>query len=796
MVASAPAGDGQPALSVGFDTDATLRAAVCASGRCPLEAGVDLGLPDDAKVMVGRAKLAVVRIAKARRLVTVDIDDPARSRSWVAVVAAPLDKSGTPKILFKGWTGLVEGEPGTRRGPMVQRGEANADGTWSIVIGEQREDLRICGRPAILSPKLLAADLSLKPAKVQRLGSLERARAQEISARRLADDTPKQGYRLLRAVAASSAIGDPAALTDGKLETTWAENRGGDGRGEFVLMDAPSQLPVNGFELVVRPPGDAPAGATAPSDFWLATHDRLFHVTLPADAWKYPGARWEIPLDKPIRDDCLALVTEGAATAGKDVHVTFAELSARTEFDQSTVDSLVGALAGGGERAEAAADALRALGPVAIDPIIAAFDSLDEGGRRVALAVMDQAPCARSVELYMRALIGPFAPQRNHARERLRRCGSDSADALEKALKIAPRRLRPLLASELSLVAPDRAVRLVVPLLPESDDAGRRLLRKALGWATRDPRAAADVRKLLVDAALPELAALDLLRALGERAPAFAPEAPAALLRIAGPKASFRTRYLVLGPAAALAARDAGARAVLARSLTSDASHHVRAEAARRVPNVGDFRAELGRALGDPEVRVREAALETLNKPEGAFAMPAAAGLLLNDRWPLVRAAAAVALARYGADANADSALASAARDTSVKVRVPALIALGERRAITHAEVVRDRLSDRDEALDARLAAVLALGLMCDAASVDELTELALQLKNPGASPEARALGPVALGALSRIRPADLKKRLAPITDRRAPLLARRAAEVALAAEPTCGRRAAGKPAR
>jgi len=793
VAAHAPAGDRQPALSVGFAANETLRAATCASGRCALEGGLDLELPAEAKALGGRAKLAVVRIAKARRLISVEIPDPTHSRTWHAVVAAPVDGSAQPKVLFKGWAGLVEGEPGGRQGPMVQRGDPNADGTWSIVIGEQREELSICGRPAVLSPKLIAPDLTLKPAKVQRLGSAERAAARAVTAVRLAPDAPRQGYKLLRAIGASSAVGDPAALTDGNPETTWAENKGGDGRGEFVRMDAPSQLPIHGFELVLRPPGKAPEHGVAPADFWLATHDALIHVTLPEDAWKEPGARYEIKLDAPVRDDCLALVTESAQGATRDSRVTFAELSARTEFDQSTVDSLVGALAGGGTRAEAAADALRALGDAAHEPIAKAFETLDEGGRRVALAIMDQAPCSASVPLYMRALTGPYAAQRRHGRDHLRKCGKDAADALEQAFRVSTPRMRPLLASELSLIAPDRAVRLVVPALPESDAAGRRLLRKALGWASRDPHAVAEVRRLLGDASLPESATLDLLRALGERASAFAPEAGPALARVAAPSADFRTRYLSVAPAAALEAKAAHAHAWLARAIVSDPSHHVRAEAARRVPRLRAFEKELTRALADPEVRVREAALETLTRPEGAFAMSGVSALLGSDRWPLVRAAAAVALARYGSSPEVDAALARALADGSAKVRAPAALSLGERRALGHAPALRARLEDKEEAVDVRVAAGLALGLMCDAASVDLLTDLALELRDPTLGADARALGPVALGSLSRIRPADLVKRLRPLTDAKAPASVRRAAEAALAAPPTCGQRARGR---
>lgn len=69
---------------------------------------------------------------------------------------------------------------------------------------------------------------------------------------------------------------------------------------------------------MLRPPGPAPDKGVAPAELWLATHDRVIHVTLPDDAWKQPGARFEIALDAPIKGDCLALVTERAAGGGAD----------------------------------------------------------------------------------------------------------------------------------------------------------------------------------------------------------------------------------------------------------------------------------------------------------------------------------------------------------------------------------------------------------------------------------------------------------------------------------------------
>ena len=55
----------------------------------------------------------------------------------------------------------------------------------------------------------------------------------------------------------------------------------------------------------------------------------------------------------------------------------------RTEFDAGSVPALVAALAGGNERAQAAEAVLRVLGQPAFEAVAAAYESLDEGGRRI-----------------------------------------------------------------------------------------------------------------------------------------------------------------------------------------------------------------------------------------------------------------------------------------------------------------------------------------------------------------------------------------------------------------------------
>jgi hypothetical protein len=767
-----------------------LFAKVCAEQPCSPSGGDELALPARARAGVPKARLNVVGIGAGRRAVVVTVPDAAPGSSWQAVIAAPLG-GAKPKIVFQGWTGFIAGEEGERRGPVVMISELEPGEGRHVVVGEQREDLTLCGRPALLSPKVLAADdLALKPAKMQRLTGVERGAAKRLTARRLADDAPAApaAAGLLRAVAASSAIGSPAALTDGDPETTWAENRGGDGRGEFVLMNAPADLPLTGFELVIRPPKSAPAGGAAPRELWMATSKELFHVTLPDDAWKSPGARYEVTLEKPVQSDCWALVTESSFDTKPAARVTFAELRAKTEFDAAAVENLIGALAGGGERAQAAAAVLRASGQQAYQALAKAFTRLDEGGRRVALAVIDTAPCSISVDVYLHALLGKYPAQRTHAEDRLRRCADPAAERMIALFSRVKVQHVPTLANELSLLAPGRAPRVIALKLDSPDPELRRELRVALARAASSPRATASLKELLRDPSLSEAALVDVLRALAPRLGALLPESAQAFNRIATPRASFRTRFLLLEAAAELDARDPGARAFMRRSIAIDESPHVRARAAAAVRSAPEYKAELLRAIEDREVRVREAAITTLGQRGQDFAGASIVSRLKRDEWPLIRAAAADALSLLGKSAEFDAALGDSIDDPSPQVRGPVIRALGARRAMRHAPEIRERLDDDDEAVIVRASAAAALGLMCDAGSLDVLTRQAVRLKDPLLSADLRSIAPIALASLSRIHPPDLGDRLSPLRGRDVPEPARRAAEAALATPGGCGK--------
>ena len=127
-------------------------------------------------------------------------------------------------------------------------------------------------------------------------------------------------------VATGGSAPSPAALTDGKLDTAWSEQRPGDGHGEFVTMRAPSELPIHSLVVTIAPGKPKPEGA-APRTFFVAMDDRLLQVTMPEDAWQKPEQAYDIPLPTPVRTTCVAVVLDEAYARGAAApEVSIAEL--------------------------------------------------------------------------------------------------------------------------------------------------------------------------------------------------------------------------------------------------------------------------------------------------------------------------------------------------------------------------------------------------------------------------------------------------------------------------------------
>jgi HEAT repeat protein len=292
-----------------------------------------------------------------------------------------------------------------------------------------------------------------------------------------------------------------------------------------------------------------------------------------------------------------------------------------------------------------------------------------------------------------------------------------------------------------------------------------------------------------------ERVTVEILRALGDRIAEFQPQAGAALARLETPNADLRTRFLLIAPTAELAASEPAFRVPLARTLRSDPDPHFRAQALSALKDPADFTTEVTHALGDPDMRVREAAVHA--GAGLASAAPALVQRLADDPWPLVRIAAADALSESAPSAIAEPALARALdRDDSPNVRAHVVLALGAHHAIAQMPKIRERLTDKDESPLVRAAAAQALAALCDASSVPTLTAYAQKLADPLADANDHLLGAAALLALGALRPSDLAARLEPLRKKGAPPQARQAADAVLLRRGACGKSASAKEHR
>ncbi len=811
----APEGRGQGALAVGVGP-AGVVARVCARAvGCAPDGGVDLAVPEGVAPRLGGARLVEVPLADGRRLVRVEVPLD-EGGAWVALVAAPVGaaaRDAEPRVLWSGVTDVAKGPEGDSRRVVVR---IEGDGAARrVLVGEQRDDVSICGRPTLVAVREVdPATMTLaRGASVDNLPAAARAAAPRLVAARLPGmAAPSDAPRLLQAKAASSALDRRfATLTDGDPTTTWSEGKPGEGRGEFVTMSSSIEVGITSFEIVVRGAGDELAEGAAPRTLTLATADRLFEVELTEDSWSKPGARYEVKLPEELRTACVAVVLDKAwARPGvKDPEVTIAEVTARSAFDGAGQEALAGALAGGGARARGAAAMLGRSGGGGVKAAIAAYPKLDDAGRELARGLVDAAPCADQVPFFAELLVsgldggpgpkgppgeteGPEAP---HARDRLRRCGRAAAPALAALVASGSARVRLVAAAELSLVAPGEAVPVLADAMAGAQsDAVRRELRAALARAARSDRAlaalAAQVEPARFAARSP-VARVDLLRAAGPSLGRVEGGAAAfASLAVAG--APLRARYLLIGPAAELAlAGDATATEWLRAAVARDPDAHVRARAAEVGGNVPALAVDLARATDDADPRVREAAIAALAKAHGRGAAPppgtvvALARRLAGERWTFVRAAATRALASLPADPEADRALAVALGDASSEVRASAVDGLGAHRARAHADLVRARQDDEEEPIEVRARAILALAAMCDARAIDAYTTLARRAASPQTDVDRR-LGAAAIAALGDLHPRDLSNRLAPALAKDAPREVQEAARAAVAAPGAC----------
>jgi hypothetical protein len=773
--ATAPAGGGLPALDVTVD----LATGSVSAGTTRIPVGLDRAqFPAEKDVVVES-----VAIGAGRHLIHVSVPvKDAEGLAWEVLLAPG---KGAP--LFAGLTGFTTGDPGERTGKAIRI--VPQDDTSFVLVGDIREDLRVCGQAwTQLDPQAVyPASLDLRPATVQRLSAGQQASAQRIVAADAGASLAPSLAKLLVARGSSVPGSRGVELTDGDPSTTWSERRPRIGQGEFVTMSAPRDVPIARMQVVVTPPEPSPDGAS-PRTFYLVTDTSTFEVTLPGDAWLKPGEAFEIVFPRPLEASCVSLVLGDAYARGlahPDVGV--AELVAYSEFDGPGVTLETVAKKLTGDRGVAAAQVLERAGASALAATQSVYGELDERGRALAIDVAaSHEQCVEAAPLLARGLCEARGQAPRKAREKLERCKGASA-TLAATMRQDPSS-RACIAPTLAAIGAADALEPLADAMAASGDAEirtRAVLRGAFSLALH---AASPERlaALIADPRRGPRGRLEILRAAGPRVAETPAESAHALSDILAGAPTPRVRYLALSPIGELAhAGDTAASSLLAGSIGHDPDWPVRARAAELGAGVAVARLPLLAAARDAEPRVREAALQALAASPPPESFDVARVVLRGDGWSFVKAQAVAVLAKAPASPQIDESLRDAMNDPAVRVRAMALNAVALRHTRALHGAVRERLDDPREEAEVRAAAAAAVGAVCDDSSADRLTELARRLGAPGSEEDQQvALG--ALVGLAALHPSDLAKRLAPLMAPSTPPYVRTAAEKALAARSTC----------
>jgi len=195
-----------------------------------------------------------------------------------------------------------------------------------------------------------------------------------------------------------------------------AENRGGAGRGEFVLLDTPPL--VADFWSGFADPTPIRSRRAFAEEFWLASNHDLVECRSPKMLGNFLVSLFG-EARSAVAGDCLASRYRERLRREPEARVTFARAQRADEFD------LLGPACGwrlAVWRTPAAAEAVLRSSSAWLRRQWRSLFELDEGGRRVAGAARSGV-LSTSVPVYLTAFAGVSQAQSIHARDHIRRCG-------------------------------------------------------------------------------------------------------------------------------------------------------------------------------------------------------------------------------------------------------------------------------------------------------------------------------------------------------------------------------------
>ena len=603
-----------------------------------------------------------------------------RAREGATIDAVIARVRGEPEIVWAGRTEL-RGDPGERTADALSLVDRTGDGRPDVVVGNQREGFGTCTEPlALLFPRALDAQGALRPVVLRRADPT-------LSLAALVESPGPTGPPVipgLRFVSASSAAGQPeevlmlsapTALTDGALETFWAEGRGGVGEGERVTARWDGGRPIRALSLLASP------GAQMPAEVDVVIEGATLRVSIPAGA----TTAWIVP-PEPLDTSCVSLVL-GAGTGDAGVAVGLGEVRAYTEIDFGQgLATLIDELVAEGDSADRTATWLARIGEPAVIALDEAWSRLGTQGRRRALRVAREALRGgggeRAISMAGRAATDDDAEVRSAALGVLLAAG---APGLARLAELAGGEGAP--AEEAATALAGLALEVPLPPLLAALDrpggADRPALRRALGAAmAHGDRAAVDA--WAAQAAPAALASA----ALGASAQEETHELAARLALTASAGATeFADRYRVALAAAALSPSPE-LTAWLA-SVARTAPEWMLRDAA--LAAIAEEQPDVTReALADAYPRVRVRAVQAIASHDLGAVLEASR----HDPWPMVRVAALDVL---GAREGSELRLREAIDDDAQSVRARAIELLTEHRDRAAWTIIEGRLTTSDE---------------------------------------------------------------------------------------------------
>ncbi len=677
---------------------------------------------------------------------------------------------GELSVLWMGDTGL-RGDIGERSGTTLTLDDWNDDALPDPIVAVVSERARLCGADrALLEPT------GLDPAtRTFARVDLNRHRGRTAADVAGAWESPgPTGSPLLdvatwtstSAVRVDGAVIDvpaPSSVGDSDAATTWWFARR---QGEFVTAEI--TVPVAIRALSILPAVAAASGrAGTPArtrTLLVATEEGLFRATIPDDPGARPNQPIWISLPAPQRTRCLS-VSLGDTFPGRGASATetgISEIAVYTELDWGEgIEAMVAEL-GSDEHSGDAIRVLSQLGPRALPALTPTVTSDSPVVRRRAAQVLGQWRDAAAAPSLLRLAGDPDREVADEALAALAALGDGARTPVADAMRGEPGPVRAGAAGVLGRWADAAALAVLVPEAGRGGAAERRAIRDALRSCARALQGAAlgPIRARLAERPAVEAVA-DLVRSVDL---ASSDGAGLALEALPGLLAAsdFPVRWHAVRIAGDLCARAADDVRGRLGPVQRDDDEILRAEAATSLGRCPGDAPGIEQALSDRSPRVRRAAAEAF---VGRSALPTRQlrKLFATDRWPMVRAAAVVALAGVPRSLS-DEELIAGLGDGSLVVRRATVgaIAMAKRRRLWQALV--DRMEDAREDALVRADAAAAIGSVCALQAAEPLAERVRRALQPMSDPDQR-VGAAAIGSLVRLggQPREEAQRLAAI---------------------------------